>query len=45
MGSIPGLIQWVEDSVLLLWRGPAAVAPTEPLADAALKKQTNKKDP
>ena len=46
VGSIPGLVQWVQDPTLLwLWRRPAAVALSQPLAwerqyaaGAALKK-------
>ena len=33
LGSIPGLVQWVKDPVLLwLWCRPAAAAPVQPLA-------------
>ena len=50
-GSIPGLIQWVKDPVLLgLWCGPAAVALILPLAwkppyalGAALKSKKKKR--
>ena len=32
-GSVPGLAQWVKDSVLLwLWPRPVAVTPIRPLA-------------
>ena len=51
-GLIPGLAQWVEDSVLLwLWCRPAATAPIRSLAwepsyavGAALKKKRQKKN-
>ena len=49
LGSIPGLAQWAKDPAQLwLWCGPAATAPTGPLAwelaysaGAALKKNYN----
>ena len=48
VGSIPGLTQWKDPTVLWLWCRPAATAPIQPLAqelpyatDVAVKK--NKK--
>ena len=51
-GSIPGLVRWVGDPVLLrLWCRPAATAPFRPLAweclyavGAALKRQKKRRE-
>jgi len=53
MGSIPGLIRWVQDPVLLwLWCRPEATALIRPLAweppyaaGVALKREKKKKSP